>query len=384
MLSKIEHGNCSIGSNSVDPKNTADCHVLLVHGYILQTAKCVHRIISLDVIAIISRFYRNHESKLLFNANTLCKYTLPSINQYRSRRYTASYFINIDNKCFNFHQFKIYNFQNEIYESSVIANASSFTSAQNVLLPKAINQSIQNIGNTSYDMYSSRLNPSYTMIFQHCEDDNHKLNCLAFLFNEIEFFKPKQEKIIGFKWNLPNLSETYSQLLYSDKYGLLGVGPGSYARNATTKIWNLSFNSSAYFAQNSYKNKWKWECILESKKSSERDASGFNITMIDDDIIMIVGAYHMELINLKTKKRMYCPDGPKRYNFGITYDDNKDRVFIAGGVRIIYSRTIHYYKPHIHVNTIFYYDMHKQCWFKYGISKVLDRDEWPKLWMDTK
>ena len=355
-------GTSASGSNSINPENRQECHLLLVHGYIQQTAKCLSNIISTDIIAVISIFYHNPESKLLFCIMA-------------NRRPAESYFINIDDECLNCHQFRIYTFQNKCYNSRVCQNTSSFTSAQNVLLPKAINQSIHKIGNTSYDMYSANLYSSYRMIFRHNED-YHNSNCVAFLFNEIEFFKPKQEPIIGFKWDLPNLSETDSQLLYSDKYGLLGIGPGSYAMHATSKIWNLSFSSSAYFAQNSYHNKWKWECILKSRKSSERDLLGFNVTMIDDDIIMIVGAYHMELMNLENKKRMYCPDGIKRYRFGITCDDNKDRAFIAGGVRSDVD-----WRDDVDVNTIFYYDMHKQCWFKYGTSKVLDNDQWPKLWM---
>eukprot|EP01083_Nonionella_stella_P306038 1070073_1 len=305
---------------------------VLVYGYIrIHSEELLPNIIiPIDICHISLRYFSHNEIFLIhFPIGTLD----PLCIKVRSDFYTQ-------------HTMKIYELSsNQQHEVTAFVDdkwrirESSLTFKQSIQLPPVITTKLNAAYNKYYrfhnvaaDYYPNASTDTYSIVFN--RGDGHESSkeamwnkkCYAIAFNAREFHKNDTSSIVGFKYALPNCKRELSQLLYSDRYGLIAVGGG-------ISIYNLSFRNEQFYKQD--RKTWKWLSFghLQSRRKQ------FSTVMLDAKRLLVVGGDKRsdpksELIDLsghRNKRTTVTDCNGSRRKCGIMYDNYNKRVFVAGG-----------------------------------------------------
>ena len=311
-------------------------HELLIYGYCRDIESTLKQIIPTPIIKLFSKYYDPAKKVILM--------FLPLDNNEESQIFCQK--IIAEGKFGNrltekLNVFRQSRYNDKLVQQNLFGMNDGQCIAANISLPKSVTNNICKVYDKCYDCnYINYHFDTYTLLFSY--SSGRVLSAVG--INEKEFNKKEGEDIIGVLWNnFPQLTQQYSvpHIEFSRNHGLLAFG------GYTHKLYNLSFNDAHFQMQDMPR--WKWKTIMRTNARRENSLSS---VMIKHDKLMIVGGTQRnsaELIDLQNRIAKTSNTQKNRCNSGIAYDDNKERVLVAGGDR--YSDT-----------EIEIYDIHKAYW----------------------
>ena len=343
----------------------------------------------IDVTHIIYKYFSHNEIFLIYlpsqNQTPVC---VKVRNNYYSQHKMRIYELNppdIENdwRHNNFGRSNGLQSSTEFGDSLWRIQGSSLCMKQSIKLPKIVTNKINTAYNKFYRFdthskegqknYYKYDSDTYTIIFNRGLGHRHETSsvwdkkCYAMVFNDREMYKSDTSSIIGFKYSLPTCKRELSQLLYSDRYGLIAVGGG-------ISIYNLSFRNRDFHSQN--KKQWKWLSFghLQARRKD------FSCVMLDAKRLMVVGGdsrprfANSELIDLsghRNERTKVTECAISRNKCGIMYDNYNKRTFVGGGKYVGDAMDE-------------FYDLEKDKWICYarsGQNQLYDSfKDWPNLY----
>ena len=352
---------------------------MLVYGYMrdLEQSLFDDIIIPIDVIHICLKYFSHNEVLLIHLPISL---GVPLCVKARNNFYSQ-------------HRLRIFELNNIVSKNHIQDSTrlttdlwrmekASLTFKQNIKLPPIVTAKLNQAYNKYYrfdikseeggnidNYYKHGDTDTYSIIFNrgsgHQTETASVWNkkCYAIAFNDRELYKSDLSTIVGFKYSLPTCKRELSQLLYSERYGLIAVGGG-------ISIYNLSFRNKHFYAQD--KKQWKWLSFghLQARRKD------FSTVMLDAKRLMVVGGdsrvrdANSELIDLsghRNERTKVTNCNISRDRCGIMYDNYNKRVFVAGGRGGGKDE---------------YYDVEKDQWIIYA-QRGFGR-EWPTIYSADK
>eukprot|EP01084_Bolivina_argentea_P016043 30061_1 len=268
-----------------------------------------------------------------------------------------------------------------------IDNNTALVSAYNIKLPKFIITLIKD----TYTLSSKLLtyHDSFDIIFHGGSDSD----CVGYIIdpNQYQTVSPKGF-IESYIWKLPSTVSEFNRcdnLIFSQKYGLIGLFSPGWYEQSKPRLYSLSFNVNdenyVNYKQSKSIGHWDWNLMNNSPYKNRR---GSCLTFINEDNVLLCGGEKhswsykhvtlysdVDLYNITSKKWIRMKNMTnKRCNHGIFVNDN--RIFVGGG-------TVQLGIDQFYKNRVEFCDLNKNIWVPL-LDTDANHENKPVLWIENE